>query len=362
MTVVQRRIVVLLAAISGLGLATAWLAMPVVRTHAAPSAMTPWVYLPIGQANGPFGPPPVAVTAVPTLPPTATATEPPPPTATSVPTETATPTPSPTPTEEGYSEPLTSRASLDDLKSGYNASLWYETMLEILKRRYGTGHHLVTQLTDSKAKAAQWTSGRTSSFADLVGALELAVHEMNHQLGIQEGFLPSFGKEYFYEIRADLQVKVTVVPTFNRSEIAQFVTGPLENQYKSVYLTGQSGQQGYFTLLDEFNAYTHSLFTGYGVYDLYPTGQRVSHRDGMVTMMMYNEFYLRRARTNYPIQYASLRNDPAVRALVATLWDRANFILDKTESIPALALNPTAVEAEMRKADMQAEVVRFLGP
>lgn len=361
MTVAHRRIFVLFAAVGGLLLAAGRLAESPAPTRAQPAALTPWVFLPIGQAKGPFGPPPVAVTALPTLPPTATATEQPP-TATWVPTDTATPAPSPTPTEEGYSEPLTERASLEDLKAGYSASRWYETMLEILKRRYGTGHHIVTQLTDSKAKAAQWTSGRTGSFADLVGALELAVHEMDHQLGIQEGFLPSFGREYFYEIRADLQVKVTVLPTFNRSEIAQYVVGPLDNQYKSVYLTGQNGQQGYFTLLDEFNAYTHSLFTGYGVYDQYPAGQRVSHRDGLVTMMMYNQFYLRHARTKYPAQYAALRADPALRALVQTLWDRANFILDKSEAIPALALNPAAVEAEMRKADMQAEVARFLAP
>jgi hypothetical protein len=185
---------------------------------------------------------------------------------------------------------------------------------------------------------------------------------MNHQLGFQEGFVPSVGREYFYQVRDDLSVKVTVVPTFNRSEIAQFVVGPLDNQYKSTYLTGQSGQQGFFTVLDEFNAYTHSIFTGYGVYDQYPQGQRVSHRDGLVTFMMYTEFYLRQGRLKHPADYASLRADPAVRALVKLLWDRANFILDTTQDIPALALDPAAVEAEMRKPDMQAEITRYLAP
>jgi hypothetical protein len=233
-------------------------------------------------------------------------------------------------------------------------------MLEVLKRRYGAGHTIVTALTDSKAKAAQWTSGRTGSFASLLGALELAVHEMNHQLGIQEGFLPTFGKVYFYQVRTDLAVRVNVQPTFNRSEIARYVTGPLDNQYKAIYLTGASGQQGFFTLLDEFNAYTHSLFTGYGLYDQFPSGQRVSHRDGLVTFMMYTQFYLRHARLTHADQYEALRADPEVRALVQLLWERANFILDVTGPIPALALDPAAVEAEMRKADMQAEVTRFL--
>jgi hypothetical protein len=47
---------------------------------------------------------------------------------------------------------------------------------------------------------------------------------------------------------------------------------------------------------------------------------------------------------------------------VELLWGRANFILDTTESIPNLAMDPAAVEAEMRKADMQAEIETFLNP
>jgi hypothetical protein len=357
----DRTPVVFLLAAGALAWALGGRAEPPVPAHAAPAALTPWAYLPVGLAGGTFGPPPVAVTPA---PPTATEapTRAPSPTATEPPTATPTLLPSPTPTEAGYREPLTDRPALDDLKAGYSPSRWYETLLAVLQRRYATGHHIVTALKDSKAKAAQWTSGRTGSFADLVSGLELAVHEMNHQLGIQEGFLPTFGKVYFYQVRSDLAVRVNVQPTFNRSEIAQYITGPLDNQYKAIYLTGSSGQQGFFTLLDEFNAYTHSLFTGYGLYDQFPPGQRVSHRDGLVTFMMYTQFYLRHARLKHAGQYSALRADPELRSLVRLLWDRANFILNVTEPIPALALDPAGVEAEMRKADMQAEVERFLTP
>ncbi len=322
-------------------------------------------FLPVGLAGGAFGPAPTAVTPTPTAP--VTSTRPPeptqPPTDTPTPTPTDTPTPSPTPTlDDSYREPLTDFPPLDDLRAGYSQARWYETLLAVLERRYKTGHYIVTELDDSRGKAAQWTSGRTGSFADLVEAMELTVHEMDHQLGIQEGFLPSFGQEYYYQIRDDKAMKVQVVDTFFRSEIAQYVTGPLENQYKSVYLTGQSGRQGFFTLLDEFNAYTHSLFTGYGVHDQYPGGRRVSHRDGLVTFMMYTQFYLRHGRLQHPADYAALRADPEVKALVALLWDRANFILDTTADIPGLALDPAAIEAEMRKPDMQAEIEMFLAP
>lgn len=342
-----------------------------VHADAAPAAgiehalqggdVLPQAWLPIGLLSGGFGPPPRPITVTPTP----TDTDFPYPTGTAHDVHTPTPATTATPTatqRSGYSEPLTARPSLDDLRTGYSAARWYETMLEILRRRYPTGHHIVTQLDDSKGKATLWTSGRTGTFDDLVRSMELAVHEMNHQLGFQEGFIPTIGKKYFYEVRADLTVTVDVVPTYARSEIAQFITGPLENQYKSTYLTGQSGTQGFFNLLDEFNAYTHSMFTGYGLHDLFPPNQRVSHRDGLVTMMLYVELYLRQARTKHPADYAALRADPAVRDFVKLLWDRANFILDETEDIRGLALNATAVEAEMRKAELWGEIERYVVP
>lgn len=316
------------------------------------------LWLPIGLAGGGFGPRPVA------LAPTASATPPPSATpiraSTEAPTATAAP-PTATP-RAGYSEPLTDRPPLDDLRDGYAAARWYETLVEVLRRRYPTGHHIVTALDDSRGKAAVWTTGRTGTFDDLVRSLELVVHEMDHQLGFQEGFIPSIGRRYHYTVRADLAVTVDVVPTFARSEIAPFITGPLENIYKQTYLTGASGQQGFFNLLDEFNAYTHSLFTGYGLHDLYPPNQRVSHRDGLVTFMLYLELYLRQARTKHPADYAAVRADPAVKALVKLLWDRANFILDTTAPISGLALDAGAVEAEMRKPELWGEVEGYLGP
>jgi hypothetical protein len=286
----------------------------------------------------------------------ATATDTPEP----LPTETE--TPSPTPTRAGYNEPLTDFADLADLRDGYQASRWYETMLEILARRYRTGNYIVTHLASSKQNAATWVGSRTGTFDQLVGALDLTVHEMNHQLGIQEGWGKTGGQDYTYIVRDDLSVTVTNHKTFARSEIGRYITGPLENMYKGTYLTGSSGKQGFTNLLDELNAYTHSLFTAYGVHDLQPPGQRATHRDGLVTFMMYTQFYLRVAREKHADDYTTLKGDREMRALVKLLWERANFILDTTQSIGNLSMNPEAIEAEMRKADMQAEIEMFLQP
>ena len=283
------------------------------------------------------------------------------------PTTTPSPTaalPSPTPKQlpwwGAYDEPLTDMASLEDLFFGYRPTDWYRSLLAILRLRYPTGNAIVTRLKDSQQNATQWVGGQTGTFDALLGRVGLTVHEMNHQLGWQEGILATSLQKYAYVVRTDLTLLVPQMDTFPRAEIVPYLKGPLLNQYKPIYLEGDSGKQGFLTVLDEFNAYTHSLFVGYGLHDTTPSGQRQSDRDGLVTFMMYTEFYLRHARTKHPADYAKLRASPEIRAAVKTLWARANFILDVTEDIPSLALDAAAVEAEMRKADMQAEVRDFV--
>lgn len=341
----------------------AWVPVPGTTTAAAQEQVS--VFLPLGFAHSEVEllPRVRGVTATPT---SAVPSATPSPTETLAPALTPSPvytaTPSPSPTPEGYHEPLTEFADLSDLKSGYSAGRWYETMLAVLERRYPTGHYIVTHLDDSRANAQRWVGGSTASWDSLMHALQLAVHEMDHQLGIQEAWLPSGGREYAYVVRADKVVTVTNHSTFARSEIAQYVTGSLENMYKGTYLSGTSGRQGFTNLLDEVNAYTHSLFTAYGVHDQFPPGMRSSHRDGLVTFMMYTQFYLRHGRLKHPADYARLHDDPEMRDLVELLWDRANFILDTTAPLPGLAMNPAAIEAEMRKAEMQDEIAQFVAP
>jgi hypothetical protein len=301
---------------------------------------------------------PATATAEPTQAPTE-----PPATPTQIPSQTPAPSPTPKlPWWGAYDEPVTDFPPLDELRAGYSAASWYAALLELLELRYGTGRYIVTKLDDSQGNAATWVGGQTGSLDDLMGRLNVTVHEMNHQLGWQEGIMATRLQEYAYVVRDDLTLLVPRVETYPRSEIARYLVGPLNNQYKPIYLEGQSGQQGFLTVLDEFNAYIHSLFVGYGLHDQTPPGRHQSDRDGLVTFMMYTQFYLRHARTDHPADYTKLRAEPEIREAVRTLWARANFILDLTEDIPSLSLDPAAVEAEMRKADMQAEIRDFVLP
>ena len=294
--------------------------------------------------------------------PSPTPTEPP-----ATPTEPPSPTPPPTPTPNlpwwgAYDEPLTDFASLDALRAAYRPAGWYPTLLDLLALRYANGRHVVVTLKDSQQNAATWVGGNPASFDDLLGKVGVTVHEMDHQLGWQEGILATSLQSYAYVLREDLTLLVPRVETFPRAEIVPYLAGPLNNMYKPIYLEGQSGQQGFLTVLDEFNAYTHSLFVGYGLHDQTPPGRRQSDRDGLVTFMMYTQFYLRHARSTHPSDYALLQSKPEIRQAVKTLWARANFILDTSADIASLSLDPAAVEAEMRKDDMQAEVRDFVLP
>ncbi len=327
------------------------------------------VYLPLtlrGIGMNELPPPPTAQPATATPRPSPTATVPlvvP----TLAPTETPRPSdppPSPTPKQlpwwGAYDEPLATLPSLEDVFFAYRPANWYSSLLTVLRLRYPTGRAIVTRLKDSQNQAAVWVGSPPSNFQGLLDRIGLTVHEMNHQLGWQEGILATRLQQYAYVVREDLTLLVPQMETFPRAEIVPYLKGPLLNQYKPVYLEGDSGKQGFLTVLDEFNAYTHSLFVGYGLHDQMAPGSRQSDRDGLVTFMMYTQFYLRHARTTHPADYARLRASPEIRDAVKTLWARANFILDVTEDIPGLALDAAAVEAEMRKADMQAEVRDFV--
>lgn len=330
-----------------------------------PGAPAP-IFLPLGihgLALDALATPAPAASATPTL---ALPTAPPPPaspTATEAPSPSATPTALPSPTAKpGYSEPLTDFPPLDDLRSGYRSDRWYPTLLEVLRRRYRHGHYVVTKLDDSENQARIWVGGRNDSFDRLLDAVNVTVHEMNHQLDWQEGIIATRLQSQAYVVREDLTLLVPVVSTYPRKEITVYLVGPLSNQYRAVYLEGQGGEQDFQNLVDELNAYTQSLFVDYGLHDQFPPRQRRSSRDGLVTMMLYTQLYLRHGRELHPADYAALQAKPEMRAAIRLLWDRALFILEVTEAIDALSIDAAPIEAEVRKPAMLDEIERFVAP
>jgi hypothetical protein len=140
-------------------------------------------------------------------------------------------------------------------------------------------------------------------------------------------------------VRDDLVITTASLTNFARSEILAFHADPTADMYDDVYLTGFSGTQGFNNLLDEYNAYVHSLASSYCTRDRLAPGSSISSRDGILTMMYYVELYLKVGRLNHPADYADILADPEHVDLILTDWDRAEFWLGLTAGNPELGIN-----------------------
>ena len=100
--------------------------------------------------------------------------------------------------------------------------------------------------------------------------------------------------------------------------------------YADLYLTGTMGDQGMFTLLDELNAYTHSIFVDYQLVDQIPTGMSISSLDGLATFMLFTELYLKAVRETQSAQYNTILATPGIKQLILDLWNRCEWIIDNS--------------------------------
>jgi hypothetical protein len=262
-----------------------------------------------------------------------------------------------------YTEKLAELAPVTDLQTNYSAETWYEATLALLERRYPAGQWIVASLDDSKNQAKFWmdAGGGVGAFSDIVQSLGLTVHEMNHQLGFQLGVATSFDT-YAFPVDAERTIEVAMVPTFDRSEIAASLPPRLQKENNSYffYLEGNLGAQSFYTLLDELNAYTHSLFVAYGVRDLFSPGISTSDRDGLLTFMAYTLYYLRYARETKPEAHAALLESAENRAMLQSLWERAVFIEAATRNEKSLEIRAAEVFELVADPELYEEIEPFL--
>ena len=237
-----------------------------------------------------------------------------------------------------YSEPLCDETtSLADLSTAYvnSAEGLRAATRGIALRRYPIGVAFIDVQSDAQLQG--WFRAR-GTFADVLNGFEVAVHEGGHIWDIT-----MIRTEWPYRVREDLVIRPRRLTNFNRSEILTLHANPDADSYDEVYLRGQSGAQGFNTLLDEYVMYTHSLASRFCTRDGLPPGQRISSRDGILTMMYYVELYLKLARTQHPADYAAIIGDPAHVALIRTVWQRAEFWIARSMPYPALGLRDAQI-------------------
>jgi hypothetical protein len=230
-------------------------------------------------------------------------------------------------------------ASLADLSAAYADSPagLRAAVRGIAERRYPIGVAFIDVQSDTQL--AGWFRTR-ATFSDVLGGFEVAVHEGGHVWD-----LTMIRTDWPYRVRDDLVIRPRRLTNFNRSEILTLHANPDADSYDEVYLRGQSGMQGFNTLLDEYVQYTHSLAARYCTRDSLRPGLRVSSRDGILTLMYYVELYLKLARTAHPADYAAIVADPGHVALIRTVWQRAEFWLERSAPFPALGLHDAQIRA-----------------
>ncbi len=266
-----------------------------------------------------------------------------------------------TPDEDAVSPPppagpcsaLQSAESLADLESAYSAANWKQTLVDVLDRRYDPGHYI---LTHAKDQSQLQNFVKTGSFQELVMSASVAVHEMNHLYGWEL----SGWSDYGYFLCAEQILKVAAADTPPRNVVATLLdesVGNLVATYADIYLTGVMGGQGFWTLVDELNAYTHSIFVDYQLLDRLPTGLSISSLDGLTTFMLFTELYLKWVRTNQPASYDAIVNAPGVKAMLLAVWDRAEWIIVQTEPVSyRLSLDADGIKDRVYDTDQYTEI------
>ena len=224
-------------------------------------------------------------------------------------------------------------ADISDVAKTYTDATWRTALETVAIRRYPIGVTFLRTQNDTQLGA--WFPAGRSTFAQAMAGFDTAVHEGSHVWQA----VRFDGRSQTFRVRDDLDIVVKWVSTFPRSELLDEHPDKAADRYAATYLQGEPGKQGFTSVLDEFNAYAHSLAARWCTRDTVPAGTRVSARDGVLTFMFYVGEYLRIARARHPKDYAALLDDPGIVRMVSTVWDRSEFWLRLASGERALGVD-----------------------
>jgi hypothetical protein len=252
----------------------------------------------------------------------------------SKPADDATNQPSDPTAPTGWSEPewCAQLGDLSAVEAAHTSAALRETLIGISDVRYPPAVGFIDAQSDSELSL--WFFGGTDDFDDVLDGYEVAVHEGCHIWGFGQ---LDFSTYSYRIVDDDLVLETAWLDNFARSEILSRHPYPNADFYADTYLTGDSGAQGFNTVLDEFNAYTHSLASRYCTRDT--IAGATSAKDGLLTFMLYVELYLELAEEEHPDDYAAIVGDPGHVEVILAIWDRAEHWLAKAADHPELGID-----------------------
>jgi len=244
-------------------------------------------------------------------------------------------------------------ADLSDVADAYDPSKLRQTLVEVSELRYPPAVAFIDAQSDSNLNA--WFMGSDGNFGQVMDRYEVAVHEGAHIWGFDHF---SFSSYSYRIVDDDHIIETAYLDNFYRSEILDRHPDPGSDFYSDTYLTGGSGAQGFNTLLDEYNAYTHSLASRHCIRDQFGGGS-TSARDGILTFMWYVETYLKIAREDHPDDYDDIVADNATVDVILDIWDRAEFWLEVTDGDDSLGIDDDEIAELTYDPDNLEEINRL---
>lgn len=256
-----------------------------------------------------------------------------------------------------YSEPLDPDADISDIVNSYGGPGFQDAVIEAMNRRYPAGAYLLQEQRDDP----YWTQfSDPNDWGGMVNWLDTLVHEQTHLFNAYHAI--DVGESAALYMREDLILYLPPEQGFARSQIlADLPPALAQSIYADTYLTGDQGSRGFGPLLDETAAYVNEV-PGMSVFGEYFPGAGLSLRDGAAAMLVFVEFYLRRARTQDPNFYAWAQSQPAYVEGVQLLWQRAQFFYEAVaDDHPSLGISDAEYRAEAELEANLDELRMFTG-
>jgi len=235
-----------------------------------------------------------------------------------------------------YSETLNFSANISDIKAGFQASQWLQTIQAMYQRRWPSGRALATaQAQDQYFK--QFVD--TSSFNKLAESMMVAIHEETHMWDLAGSRTEwnNYTASWISDELQFLQLKLyDSQGGFPRKQILPLIQDNASASTDEVYL--RNAQQGEYHLQGvtaELNASLMGLPAAAAVAEYIDGIGASNSRDLALTNMSYLQLYLRVAKSNHAAYYAKLKSDAQLRKWALVQFLRMAYHLQLSEPYAA---------------------------
>ena len=275
-------------------------------------------------------------------------------------------------TDGQYTETLPNPgADISQAIAAYTPAGAQDFVMTVLQARYPVGHHIVQGGLAGSGNCVQTFLWDDSSADGAISSLSTVVHECGHMHDIDLSFaswkdiyvitdtltLTCDGGDKFEYGGNTFPRSLLTADNYN-DLLPPCPEGSFGSSscdfYANTYLTGDSGNQGFNTLMEEAVQYINSLATGYAFNDFYGWG--TSERDGIMTFLWYIERYLYLARTQHPDTYTFLSGDACWRDLILTVWGRSWLYLETTKDITQLEISADTIQPLVEDPTLLSEI------